>query len=269
MLIPGVRAHDYGKDTPAALFAKIAADGFTTMQLAISKALQVTDPASMLPDIQSALAENNLSVGVLGSYVEPGHGNEEIRQDAVKTFCENIPVAAALRAGCIGTETTHTSQQPPGVTKSDALRNLRKSLEAILPVAEEHKMIVGIEPVYYHTLSTPELTKELLRDMKSPWLKVIYDPVNLLSPELIPAQHALWNRAMDCFGNDVVAVHMKGVQLADGKMIPCSFQDSLLDYADLFEDLNQLSGTLPLLREEVQPASGAADLAFFKKYIAG
>ncbi|MDD3430201.1 MAG: endonuclease, partial [Oscillospiraceae bacterium] len=71
----GVRAHDYGKKTADVLFAEMAADGFTGMQLALNKAIEeitsicdVTEKDVNL--LQDALSRNSMEIAVFGSYVE-------------------------------------------------------------------------------------------------------------------------------------------------------------------------------------------------------
>ena len=64
-----------------------------------------------------------------------------------------------------------STHQPAGTTRAEALAQLKKSLAEILPVAEQYGVTVGIEPVAYHSMATPRLTQEVLRDMQSKNLK--------------------------------------------------------------------------------------------------
>ena len=269
MLIPGVRAHDYGTDTPENLFSRISGDGWQTIQLAFAKAIKGVQlpniPREVIEETKTALKENNLTVGVLGAYIEPSLSDETQRIYETSVFCSQIPLAAALNAGCIGTETTNMEKQPSGTTREQALRNLRVSLETMLQKAEECGVDIAIEPVYNHALSTPEAVRELIRDMASKHLKVIFDPVNLLAPDLVSKQQDLYERAFDCFGDRIAAVHMKGVQCRGTEMLPCSYAASILDYTAIFEKLNRISGNIPLLREEADPKEAAVDLSFFRR----
>lgn len=269
MLIPGARAHDYGRQEPETLFAAIAADGWQTLQLAFKKALAGVQSAVditplMVGRVDAALRANRLQLGVLGAYVEPSLADEAERARQVAEFCAQIPVAKALGAGCIGTETTNMQKQP-GIMRDEALRQLRRSMEEILPVAQQHGVTVAVEPVYYHAMATPEDVQALLRDMQSPWLKVIFDPVNLLAPALAGDQPALWQRSFDCFGSQIVAVHIKGIkQAADGALVACPLEESIIDYEAVFAGLRPLTGSIPVLREEVKPAHARQDAAFMQ-----
>lgn len=270
MLIPGARAHDYGKDSPENLFARIAADGWETIQLAFKKAISGVEQsgisAALTEQTAAALAQNGLSAGVLGAYVEPSLAEEAARKKEVDAFCSQIPVAAKLGALCIATETTNMQKQP-GVTRKQALTCLRLSLAQMLETAEMYRVTVAIEPVFYHAMDTPEETRSVLRDMQSPWLKVVFDPVNLLASGLVKNQQDLWQRAFDCFGANIAAVHIKGVRQANGNMLACPLAESIVDYAAIFEGLRPLARLpkdIPLLREELAPSNAKEDLAFFR-----
>lgn len=263
MRLIGVRAHDYARDTPEELFAKIAADGWRSVQLAFPKALSgvagwqdVTPP--LVERVAGALAKNALPVAVLGVYVELALADETARQDNVQIFKSQLRVAKALWADCIGAETTSRAKQP-GVAQEDAFRALEQSLAQILPEAEALGVTVAMEPVYYHTLSSPELTRRLLCDMQSPALRVIFDPVNLLRPEEVSGQPALWARALEAFGDKIAAVHIKGVQWQGNTLVKAALADSVVDYAGLFDALRPLTQNFSILREEAIPQCAAQE----------
>ncbi len=271
-MIIGARAHDYGRLPSKELFRRISSDGFKTIQLALKKAIDgisrqndITD--DLLKTVQGELLASGLSVGVLGVYVEPSLYEQALRQSSVMEFLCGLKIAKALSAGCIGTETTSLEKQPQ-VSRSVALKCLYTSLEEILPQAECLGVTVGIEPVHYHTVNTPELTRDVLKTMQSKRLKVIFDPVNLLSPEEVPTQHKLWDRAFECFGEDIVAVHIKGIALdQSGKLVSVDLQDSIVDYDYIFKYLRELNKNLPVLREEVAPCNALDDIEFIGKLI--
>lgn len=268
----GARAHDYGRAAPDALLGRIAADGWQTVQLAMTKCIQgvngwadVTGPR--VEEVRRALAAHHLSVAVLGAYVELSLADETARAAAVANFRAQLPRAKALGAGCVGSETTNMAKQP-GVTRQEAFRCLERSVAAILPDAEALGVTVAVEPVFYHAMATPELTRQLLADMQSPALAVIFDPANLFSPEDAPRQQALWQRAFDCFGDKIAAVHIKGVRIEGGKPVSCSLEQSQVDYAAVIRLLRQTGREPPLLREEAVPARAASDLAFLRGLLA-
>lgn len=269
MFFPGARAHDYGKQRPASLFEKIRNDGFEGIQLAFKKAIYGVESFSditpeLVQNVQNCCENARLAVPVLGVYIEPSCVDEVLRQKSVQEFCSSFPFAKTLNAGCVGTETTKMANQP-GVSRKDAINSLFLSLNQILPMAENYNVDVAIEPVYYHAVNTPELTKTVLDTMRSPHLKVIFDPVNLLSKEEFPNQRRLWSRCFSCFGESITAVHIKGIKLDEsGVLQKASLEESILNYPDVFDGLRALNRDLFVMREEVIPDRAKQDIAFLK-----
>ena len=268
-LMLGVRAHDYGKQPADSLFSAIAGDGWQAVQLAFPKAIAGVDGFAdvsplVVAETRDALAKARLSVAVLGVYVEPSLVDEAARKAQAQTLIDALPQAKALGAGCVGTETTSVYAQP-GVAHGDAWHALCRSLEEILPVAERLGVNLAVEPVHHHTLGTAELAGKLLRDLASPRLKIIFDPINLLRLADVEAQGSLWARCMDAFGPDIVAIHIKGAARAadgNGMLLDVPFADSVVDYPPLFAHLRPLR--VPMLREGAVPSQAKGDIAFLR-----
>lgn len=274
MIRLGVRAHDYGKDDPEHLFQRIHGDGFSSVQLALKKAVAGVDRFSditpdLLDRVDAAAKKQQIHIAVLGSYIEPALVDDPLRRRELTEFLGGIPMAGRLGADCIGTETTRMSLQPQA-TRKEATDALFRSLESMMSAAEENRVTVAIEPVASHTINTPERAAYVLKTIASPRLKVIFDPVNLLTPENLSAQDDLWKRFFQLLGDKIAAVHMKGVRVdAGGKLAGCGFSESLVDYRFLFGELRKLPYDFCVLREEIDPENAGEDLRFLQDLACG
>lgn len=268
----GARLHDYGQGTPDELFARVAADGFAAVQLAYKKCVPgVKSYADVTPQLVADTVEagkrHHIQVAVLGTYVELALDDEAKRTVNAADFKSQLAVCKALGAGCIGTETTNMALQPAGTTRERAQYLLCKSLETILPEAERLGVTVGIEPVSYHSMNTPEATRRILDTMASPALKVIFDAGNLLTADAVAHQDQLWDRVGSLLGDRLVAVHFKGETFTpEGKPQSTSLEESVIDFSGAFRMLRALPQTLPVLREEAVPARAASDIALIRQY---
>ncbi|MBM6715425.1 sugar phosphate isomerase/epimerase [Gemmiger formicilis] len=268
----GARLHDYGQGTPDELFARAAADGFAAVQLAYKKCVPgVKSYADVTPQLVADTVEagkrHHIQVAVLGTYVELALDDEAKRTANAADFKSQLAVCKALGAGCIGTETTNMALQPAGTTRERAQYLLCKSLETILPEAERLGVTVGIEPVSYHSMNTPEATRRILDTMASPALKVIFDAGNLLTADAVAHQDQLWDRVGSLLGDRLVAVHFKGETFTpEGKPQSTSLEESVIDFSGAFRMLRALPQTLPVLREEAVPARAASDIALIRQY---
>lgn len=264
----GVRAHDYGRAQLFDLLQNINADGWQSIQLAFAKAAADVNENKDITQKHFDIIKNSpITVSVLGSYVDLGLVDEARRREEAAKFIANISVAKAVNAGCIGSETTPAASQP-AADKKDAVKALYKSLCEILPKAEAMGVTVGIEPVFWHTLSTPALAKQMLSDMQCENLKIIFDPINLLSRSQLQNQRALWNECFDAFGDKIAAVHIKGVKFEGENQVSTALSQSQADTEYLLTNLQRLPCKFDVLREEAHKQTAKEDIEFIKKLTA-
>lgn len=266
----GLRAHDYGRRTPADIISTVSKDGFEGIQLAFPKAIEginsheeVTE--ELAQEVRELCIKHNIEITVLGCYVEPSLLDEEERNIHVQRFLRTMEFMKTLDAKCIGTETTHFEY--PESQREEVFNILVGSVRKMIAKAEELNVDVAIEPVARHTLNTPELTARLIQEVPSDRLKIIFDPVNLLTAENIKNQDDLWDRAFKCFGDKICAVHIKGAKLNDdGELVSTTLQDSEVNYAKIINWLKENKPGLTLLREEIKEETAKEDLAFIKSF---
>lgn len=271
----GARGHDYGKGKVMDIFSHMSQDGWACTQLAFKKLVEGVKSyedvtPELIKEVEAAVKGAPLDIAVLGTYVELGLMDDAKRQKEVSDFISQIVVCKALNIPCMGTETTSIDKQPAGTTFEQAQRQLLKSLEAIMPEAEKQGVIVAIEPVWHHSLNTIETTRMVLNSIQSPNLKIIFDPANLLSAEWVDRQDVLFGRAMEDFGDLVMAVHFKGICYDENGRRPCRLEESIVDYKAAFDAMKGLpQEVLPVLREEAVPMTAKQDQAFMRRFTEG
>ena len=108
----------------------------------------------------------------------------------------------------------------------------------------------------------------VLDSIKSPNLKIIFDPANLMSDEWVDRQDVLYGRAMEAFGELIMAVHFKGVCYDENGRRPCRLEESVVDYAAAFNAMKGLpQEVIPVLREEAVPLIAKKDQTFMKRFM--
>lgn len=269
----GARGHDYGCGNIKEIFSCIKQHGWSCTQLAFKKLVEgVTTYADVTPEVvaevQEAIKEMQLDVAVLGTYVELGTLDTKKRKQAVADFISQIPISKALNASCIASETTCFDASNGVVTREEALKELLKSMERIMPEAERQGVMVALEPVWFHTMNSVETTRMVIDCVRSPNLKIIFDPGNLLSVEWIDRQEELYQRAVDSWGSLIAAVHFKGLHRIEEGYHPCSLQDSVVNYKAVFDALKNIpQKKVPLLREEGVPRCADQDQKFIRNFL--
>ncbi|WP_070001045.1 sugar phosphate isomerase/epimerase family protein [Cellulosilyticum sp. I15G10I2] len=266
----GVRAHDYGKNTPEGLVTKIKEVGFEAVQLAIPKAISGIDTfdqitPELLKKIHEVFKKSDIELSVFGCYIEPALLDKEARMGQVSRFLKALEYSKTIDALLVGTETTHFTTDESERPK--AFEALVDSVQRMVEKAEEIDAIVGIEPVSVHTLNTPELTYKLLQRVKSNHLKIIFDPVNLLTFENSKNQEGLWKECFEAFGAEIEAIHVKNVIIENNAFKHVLLEDGLVDYQFLFNWFNTHKSHVSVLRENADPQTAYRDVAFLKQKI--
>lgn len=264
--------HDFGRMPARRLAAVLQQHGIATGQLAIPKAIEgagdyrhVSD--RMLEEISNAFARCHVGIGVLGCYVEPSLLDEGQRRAQMEIFKAGIRCAAALHAGCIATETTPFAREESDRPKTFDM--LCRSVEEMLNAARTHRVTVAVEPVFTHTMNSPELTARLLEKFGGEDLGVVFDAVNLLSPDRIHRQESWWKECLEAFGQAIIGCHVKDVHFSKGVFTPCLLGQGLVQYGTIASWLRRHKPHVPVIREEISPATADADLAFMRRVFLG
>jgi sugar phosphate isomerase/epimerase len=211
----GIRGHDFGPRRPEELAEIYAGLGVEAVQLAIPKAVAGVASYADVSDRLLALIFDSFSaagvgVAVLGCYIDPALPDGAALEAQLAEFERGAYCAAALGAGCVATETS--ACPGGGEARARQLGWLFRSLERMMAAAQRHGAKVAVEPVASHTMNTPELTRRVMREFEG--VGAIFDPVNLLTPQNIGTQDELWREAIECFGAETLALHVKDARPA-------------------------------------------------------
>ena len=276
MLRIGLRAHDYGTLPPEQLADTIAAYNAESIQLALSKAfIPAPFPGSLSPGyarrIRKIFEQRNISIAVLGCYINPVHPDPDEREKSLRSFEELLRFARDFDCAMVGTETGSLNANcsfHPDTEKEETFDRFCKSAERLLNCAEKCGSIVAIEPVaYQHTVSSIEKMDRLLRLFPTPALRVIWDPVNLLPIEgLVETQESFFIRALDTWGDKIAAVHAKDFRMEGGRKkgdLPAGTGE--LDWPVLLKLLQERKDGVDILLENTKPATAHSTIAFIRE----
>ena len=273
-MIIGARTHDFGVGEDIS-FAKrvelIKQCGYQSIQLAPAKALdEIPDihgiTMTHIEKIHETLTKASLPVSILGCYIEPAIDDEEERLRNVETFKNNIVFAKALGTSIVGTETTNLSMLKEN-NRENAYARLLDSVKRMTETAEKEGVFIGIEPVAEHTVNGPEMMKRLIDDVGSDKIKVIFDGPNMLLPETIKQQDAIFESTYKLLGERMEIVHLKNFVIEGGQKETVALDKGVVDLSKILTWLNKNKPNIPVLREESTRATDASDIQFIKSLI--
>ena len=233
MIQIGIRLHDVNagllaeEQTLEARAGKARKEGFSCVHLAPQKVLpgipygpeQMTEGLAM--HFRRVFSENGLDVAVLGCYLNLAHPDPEKLRDIQEHYYANIRMCAVMGAGMVGTETgcPNAEYKMDGNTRSkEALDTFIRNLAPVVERSEAYGVMLAIEPVWGHIVYSPDRALEVIRAIRSPNLRIIYDPVNLLGPDNVEKREEVFLEAQEKLGPYIAMVHLKDFVQKDGKL---------------------------------------------------
>lgn len=222
----GVRAHDYGQGTPAEIAELIGQFDVSCVQLAPMKSFPcLTEASSQMTagfaqTVRDAFARQQIQIAVLGCYINPIHPDKDEKELSLRRFERHLEYARDFGCALVGTETGSRNADcsfHPNNSQQDAYDELVESVYRLSKVAELNGVDIGIEPVaHHHIINTREKMLQLLEQVNSPRVKVIYDPVNLFPLEQADKQIELMKQDLQAFAPHLAAVHIKDFVIEQG-----------------------------------------------------
>ena len=223
----GVRAHDFGRLPAGDLAAKIAAKHLDCTQLAPGKAIAGLDlkPGILSPGLAFEIGQpfrtHGVQIAVLGCYVNPIHPDPVTRKSLLSLFKDHLRYARDFGNGLVALETgsVNADYLPHPENHSEAaFQQSLSSIAELVAEAETFGVIVGVEPVASHAVSTPRKMRRMLDEVGSNNLQVVFDPVNLLSPDNYHEQERVIGESIQLFGDRIAIIHAKDFVVEKGQI---------------------------------------------------
>ena len=253
----GIRLHDTISGTLEQRLSFVKGQGFDCVHLALSKVLpdfamddapvQLARP-DFAAEIRGALERTEQDCAVLGCYLNLTHPDPEERDRTRKIYEAHLSFAKSIGAWMVGSETPVHPRSPLAVEaprSEEAFLFYMDQLRPLVRYAEEKDVILAIEPVFTHIVSTPERAERMLDMMNSDHLRIILDAVNLLGEEILDRRDEVLAEAMRRLGDRVALLHMKDYLRGPGlPAVACG--EGEMDYSALmaFARERDLSMTL-------------------------
>ena len=154
----------------------------------------------------------------------------------------------------------------PANRRPAAWADLLRAMEQAIAIAEEHDLLLAVEPETANVVDSPARARRLLDELRSPRLKIIIDPANLFHAEDLPRQRAILDAAFDLLGPDIVLAHAKDVRVENGKVHHVTEGTGVLDYQHYLTLLRHIP--VPLIVHGLAEAEVEGALAFLRGALA-
>jgi sugar phosphate isomerase/epimerase len=274
---PGIFAKTFVRPAVEDVLDAVAALGLRAAQFNFSCAGLPTLPEAIAPEtierIRQAAEARGISLpAVSGTFnlihPDPGH-----RRDGLRRLTVLLPAAKSLGAGlvtlCAGTRDPDDMwRHHPDNASPDAWRDLRASLDTALAAAERHGLTLGVEPETGNVLDSARAARRLLDEIRSPRLKLILDPANLLTSPEPGRMKKILEEAFDLLGADLGLAHAKELP-RDGQGALTAVGDGALDWDFYLRGLRRSGYRGPIILHGFDEPVAARSARFLAEKLRG
>lgn len=262
MLNIGIRGHDLKQDIFEELIADIHGRGFKCTQLALSKAVKEfnTNNKAMTPGMalymKRVFDKYDVDVAVLGCYLNLATPDYEEAVNNRKTYITHLKYASLLGCGVVGTETGAVNKEYKYEEANHSelsLDILVENLRYIVEAAEKFGVIMAIEPVWKHIVCDVERAYQVLQKINSPNLQIIFDPVNVISPDNYKKQDDIINGAFELLGDSICTIHAKDFIIKDYNILSVPSGQGILNNKLLLTHIKKSKPYIHVLLEGTNP----------------
>lgn len=271
----GVRAHDFGKLPVGELAERIAAKGFCCAQLAPTKAIAGfdTDAGRLSPGFAWQVAREferrGIQVAVLGCYINLADPDAGRRAVQLERFKEYVRHARDFGCSVVGTETGSLNPDysfHPGNRGEAAFQAVLSAVRELVREAEKFGVFVGIEGVERYVVSDVRRIRRLLDEVDSGNLRIIFDPVNLLSIENHEHQNDIIREAFELWGERMAIIHAKDFVVEGDRLRSVPSGQGRLNHELLMRLVQTQKPEISILMEETDADSVDAGRRFLNSF---
>lgn len=249
---------------------RVRALGFTGIFTRFAANDPHATPVAKAHRLRDLLADHGVRLfqgtGYWQNLVTPDEGR---RAEAVRTLQAALRLAGAMDAR--GIDTGPGSMNPDGPWfphpenwTPTSRRQLVKSLRECAKAAEDAGVYLSLEGHQLVTLESAEVTRDILDEVDSHWVRSDYDSANWITRETVYDTTAAVNHHFDVLGRHIVSCHAKEIWIENRLCL--HLQDGCpgkgtMDFHTLFRRMEALDPDYPVIVEGAAtddlPAVGA------------
>jgi sugar phosphate isomerase/epimerase len=269
----GIFAKTFAGNEPATVLSAAREAGFACVQYNMACSGLPSLPDDIAPSVALAVRlaaeKTGAAIAAVSATANLIHPDPEERARGIARV-KGIISAAPLMGTRIVTLCTGTRDaQDPWKYHADnhsidAWRDLHLALDALLPVAEQSSIVLGIEPEHGNVIANAERAKTLLAERNTPTLGIILDPANLFAGHEAMDWPNVTERAIGSLAGQLVLAHAKDI---DGAGRPVTAGQGMVDFRHVIERLTSAGYSGPLITHGLE-ASDAPHAARHLRIIA-
>jgi sugar phosphate isomerase/epimerase len=267
----GIFAKTFDGKSPGVVLPQVKAAGFTVAQynMACSGLASMPDEISdaVIADIKSATHSSGITLNALSATYNMIHPDVSEREKGHRRLAVIAEAAQALDVPlitlCTGTrDAADQWKHHPDNTSVEAWRDLIQSMQTAITITGKYNVNLGIEPELANVINSGAKARQLLDELKSPRLKIIFDPANLFETEPLTEQRRIVSSALELLSTDIAMAHAKD-RTSSGEFVAAG--TGVLDYQHFFSELKQSGFNGPIITHGLSAAEAPRVCEFLKQ----
>jgi sugar phosphate isomerase/epimerase len=254
-MILGIFAKSLPRPTFEQSLDAVAALGLHAIQFNFSCVDLPTLPARVEPGVitrvRRACEEREIQIAGVSATFNLIDPDENRRRENLA----RLPVIAAATRGlgcelitlCTGTrDAADMWRAHPDNSTPAAWGDLLASFAQAIPIAEQHDVLLGVEPEAGNAVSSARKARQLLDELQSRRVRIVLDAANLFHPGAVANVRDTIAEAFQLLGTEIVMAHAKELA-ADGTVSPLPPGRGVIEWDYYLDTLARVADDIPLL----------------------
>jgi sugar phosphate isomerase/epimerase len=232
--------------------------------------------AALCARIRREMEARDIKMAAVSGTFNMIHPDPQKRQDGLRrlrVLAQACPLMGTETITlCTGTrDPDNMWRRHPANDTPEAWQDLKAILADALDFADEAKVTLAFEPEVANVVDTVWKARNLLFELRSPRLKVVFDPANLFRRGDLFRMHEILDEAFRSLATDIVLAHAKDLNQAsvDGEVSHVAAGKGLLDYDYYLTGLRKIGFEGPLIAHGLEESEVGECLAFLRKNTLG
>jgi sugar phosphate isomerase/epimerase len=251
----------------------MAATGAVGVQFDLASAVGETFPMELpqasVEAIRGGFSQRKLQLAALsGTYnmIDPDRRARETGAAGLKRVIALAPkLGAPVVTLCTGSRDRQSMwQRHEDNDTPEAWADLLAQVEQVVVDAENHGVLLGVEPEIGNTVNSVHKARRLLDEIRSVHLKIIMDGANIFQRGQLPNMREVLEEAFELLGSEIALAHAKDLE-RDGEAGHVAAGRGRLDYPYYLELMKKSGFDGAIILHALNPIEAKERLAFVRK----
>ncbi|KJG18901.1 sugar phosphate isomerase/epimerase family protein [Photobacterium angustum] len=220
----GVFAKTYSGISPTEVLTKVHKAGYESVAYNMvcsnlsSLPLDVTE--DVIEDLMTSSLATTVEIDSLSATYNMIHLSKQVRENGLASLLSLAKVANLIGCNlitlCTGTRCqTNQWHGHPDNNSQQAWDELVSEMRKAIQIAEQYNIYLGIEPELSNVINSATKAKQLIEQLDSDRVRIIFDPANLFEQATLAEQHHIIEESFNLLEPYIIQAHAKD-RNADG-----------------------------------------------------